>query len=387
MRFIVLLVTSILFTPTSFAQWYEAQGNAYITNGEKSLARTKAMENALKKALLIAGASVSSVQQVVNGLLTQDEINIRASGTVNSFELVDEIYQDNLVTVRIRADIFPQEKQCFSADYRKSILLTKAQLKVREQANVGSIYSIDSSVMKMLANKMTQEGLYLETKLALKHNSSFSRYKNSMQEDNIKSLSISLSDASDSQYVLFAEIEDLSFANENNNTWQFWQDSIYDRFFQLTIYIYNGDNGELVFTKEYRNSAPWNYNKRTIVDVNSTSFWQNTYGTMIDNILTQIINDLDENMMCQPTRGKIIKVAGNQIQINLGSRHGVQVGDEFSLLHLSNFVSDSGKSYAGYNVSNFTVKVTSITRNTATAITTNNAVLDNIQVNDLAVRY
>lgn len=387
MRFIVLFITSILLIPSSFGQWYETQGSAFINNGDEKLARTKAMENALKKALLVAGASVSSVQQVVNGLLTQDEINIRATGNVNSFELVSESYHDNLVTVTIRADIFPQEKQCFSADYRKSLLLTKAQLQDREQANIGGIYKIDSSVIKKLANKLTQEGLYLDTKLALKHNSAFSRYKNSMQEENIKTLSMSLAASSDSQFILFAEIQDLSFANKNNNTWQFWQDNIFDRYFQLAIYIYNGNDGELVFTKEYRNSAPWNYNKRILVDVNSISFWQNDYGTMIDNVLSQIITDIDDNMMCQPTRGKIVQLSGNTIKINLGARHGVKVGDEFSLLHSSNFTTNLGKIYAGYNVSNFKVKITQLTRDSATAVTPDETIIDSIQVNDLAVRY
>ncbi|GAA5131980.1 flagella assembly protein FlgT [Thalassotalea piscium] len=387
MRYILILFTSILFVPTSVGQWYETQGNAIITNGDDKLARTKAMENALKKALLVAGASVSSVQQVVNGLLTQDEINIRATGSVNSFELINETYHDNQVTVTIRADIFPQEKQCFSADYRKSLLLTKAQLKDREQANIGGIYKIDSSVIKKLANKLTQDGMYLDTKLALKHNSSFSRYKNSMQEENIKQLSMSLSDVSDSQYILFTEIQDLSFANTNNNTWQFWQDNIYDRYFQLNTYIYNGTDGELILAKEYRNSAPWTYNKRAMIDVNSNSFWQSEYGAMIDELLSQVITDIDTNMMCQPTRGKIVQITGNTVKINLGRRHGVQVGDEFSLLHLNNFTSDAGKIYAGYNISNFKVRVTELTRDSATAITPDESIIDSIQIDDLAVRY
>ena len=131
-------------TNSAIAQWYEAQGKSVVMQGDSERAKTLAMENALKKALLIAGASVSSVQKTVNGLLTQNEINIRASGTVNSFELVDERYEGNLVTVTIRADIFPQSKQCFSSDYRKSLLITRSNLMHREQANIGNIYPLDS---------------------------------------------------------------------------------------------------------------------------------------------------------------------------------------------------------------------------------------------------
>lgn len=387
MRFFILIICFALINFPAFGQWYESQGHAYINGGDKSAAKTKAIENALKKALLVSGASVSSVQQVVNGLLTQDEINIRATGSVNSFELIDENYEDSLVKVTIRADIFPQQKQCFSADYRKSLLLTKAKLINREQANIGGIYNIGKVVVKKLATLLNSEGMYLQTKLALKNNSEFSRYNHSMQAEKIKQLVMSLSDVSDSQYVMFSEIHDVSFANEENNSWQFWQEDIYDRHFNIAIYIYSGSNGELIFNKDYQQTAPWKYTKRAQVDVGSNTFWRSRYGIEITKTLEEMIIDIDENMMCQPTRGKIVKLTGNEMVINLGSRHGVKTGDEFSLLHTSNFTADNGKVYAGFNVSNFKVKVTQVSQQTATAVTTDAELLDSIQLYDFAVRY
>ncbi len=387
MRLFAFIILISLISCPSFAQWYEAKGHAYVTNDNNKVARTKAIENALKKALLVAGASVSSVQQVVNGLLTQDEINIRASGSVNSFELIDETYSDNLITVTIRADIFAQERQCFSADYRKSLLITKSHIKSREQANIGSIYQLDNVLVKKLSNKINQEGLYLDTKLALKNSSEFSRYNDSLQAEKIKNITMSLADMTDSQYILFSEIEDISFKNQKNNGWQFWQEDQYDRHFNFSVYIYNGTNGELIFSNSYQNSSPWTFTKRAQVDVNSESFWQSQYGTTINQTLNEVITDIDDNMMCQPTRGKIVKVSGNEIVINLGSKHGVKIGDEFSLLHVKNFNSFAGKKYAGFNVSPFTVKITQVSRESAKAVTPENQVLDNIQLQDLAVRY
>jgi len=387
MRLFALIILTSLISSPSFAQWYEAKGHAYVTNDNNKVARTKAIENALKKALLVAGASVSSVQQVVNGLLTQDEINIRASGSVNSFELIDETYSDNLITVTIRADIFAQERQCFSADYRKSLLITKSHIKSREQANIGSIYQLDNVLVKKLSNKINQEGLYLDTKLALKNSSEFSRYNDSLQAEKIKNITMSLADMTDSQYILFSEIEDISFKNQENNSWQFWQEDQYDRHFNFSVYIYNGSNGELIFSNSYQNSSPWTFTKRAQVDVNSDTFWQSQYGTTINQTLSEVITDIDDNMMCQPTRGKIVKVSGNEIVINLGSKHGVKIGDEFSLLHVKNFNSFAGKKYAGFNVSPFTVKITQVSRDSAKAVTPDNQVLDNIQLQDLAVRY
>jgi hypothetical protein len=387
MRLFISTLLLFFVTHSANAQWYEAQGRSVVMQGNSERAKTLAMENALKKALLVAGASVSSVQKTVNGLLTQNEINIRASGTVNSFELVDETYEGNLVTVTIRADIFPQNKQCFSSDYRKSLLITRSNLMHREQANIGNIYPLDSKLMEKLAYKINNEGIYLDTKLLLREKAQFSRLNNSLQVEAIKSLTMSLSNISDTQYVMYSEINDVSFEQAATNGWSFWQEDVFKRQFSVSLYIYNGSNGESVFSKKYRSSAPWEFGKRQNVDVHSEVFWQSQYGMNIEKVLADMIIDIDENMMCQPTRGKIVQVAGNSLTINLGKRHGVKVGDEFSLLHLGNIITDAGKTYAGFNVSPYTVKVTQVSQQSAQAITIDGQLLGNIQLDDLAVRY
>ncbi|MFT5298232.1 MAG: hypothetical protein ACI9YH_004279 [Colwellia sp.] len=387
MRLFISALLLFFMTNSAIAQWYEAQGKSVVMQGDSERAKTLAMENALKKALLVAGASVSSVQKTVNGLLTQNEINIRASGTVNSFELVDETYEGNLVTVTIRADIFPQNKQCFSSDYRKSLLITRSNLMHREQANIGNIYPLDSKLMEKLAYKINNEGIYLDTKLLLREKAQFSRLNNSLQVEAIKSLTMSLSNISDTQYVMYSEINDVSFEQAATNGWSFWQEDVFKRQFSVSLYIYNGSNGESVFSKKYRSSAPWEFGKRQNVDVHSEVFWQSQYGMNIEKVLADMIIDIDENMMCQPTRGKIVQVAGNSLTINLGKRHGVKVGDEFSLLHLGNIITDAGKTYAGFNVSPYTVKVTQVSQQSAQAITIDGQLLGNIQLDDLAVRY
>ncbi|MDO7085086.1 flagellar assembly protein T N-terminal domain-containing protein [Pseudocolwellia sp. AS88] len=387
MRISLLLLSFMLTSFSAFTQWYETQGQAHVANGDSEAARVKAMENALKRALLVAGASVSSVQQVINGVLTQDQISIRASGTVNSFELIEETYSNDMVTVLIRADIFPQDKQCFSADYRKSVLLTRSNIIHREHASVGQVYKLDTEVMRKLAGKINKEGYYLDTKLAIKNRSSFSRLNNSMQYEKIKNLTMSLSDHTDTQFIMFAEIPDLSLTGRTNSELKFWQKDHLDRNFHMNLYIYNGSNGELVLDKQYQNKAPWTFDKRDSVDITSNTFWLSEYGQMINNTLETMISDIDENMMCEPTRGRIVKVDGDTILFNLGENQGVKVGDEFSLLHANNFINDSGKTYSGFNISPYKVKVISTSKESARAITQNKNLLGNIQINDIAVRY
>jgi hypothetical protein len=378
---------SILGCFTAHCQWYETQGHARTNDTSVELARTKAMENALKKALLVSGASVSSVQQVVNGLLTQDQISIRASGSVNSIELVDEVHSDNLITVTIRADIFPQEKKCFAVNFRKSLLLTRSHLLHREQANIGKIYLIDKAIVSRLNEHLNQQSAFTRSSSILNNKTEFSRLNNSLASDEISQLTQSLSERTDSQYVMYSEISNISFDKNSTNGWLFWQQGIYPRNFALNLYLYNGLSGELIWQNSYQNTAPWTFTKRIKVDVNGNIFWQSEYGVMVDNILERAIKDIDENIMCEPSRGKIIQVNGNQVIINLGRDHGLKIGDEFSLLHLSHFTNNSGKTYPGFNVSPYKVKITKLTRKTAVAITPDGRLFGNIQIDDLAVRY
>ncbi len=387
MRLSLLCLCFAIYSTSSVGQWYESQGVATIKDGDNKAAKTQAVQNALKKALLVAGASVSSVRQVVNGLLTQDEISIRASGSVNSLELISESYSDDLVTVTIRADIFSQEKKCFAADYRKSMLITRSNILHREQANVGSLYALDKALVKHLANKIQQQGIYLDTNLALHTKTEFSRLNQTLNTQSLKNLTMSLANMTNSQYVLFSEIQDLSMANDENNDWQFWQKKIYQRQFNIALYIHDGTTGERILDKYYQSSAPWQFDKRKQVDVTSHNFWQSEYGQQISLTLDNMVSDIDENMMCQPTQGRIVQVTGNSLIFNLGKRHGVKIGDEFSLLHLDSFISDDKRTYPGFNISPYKVIVNSVSQDSAHATTTEQHILDNIQINDLAVRY
>lgn len=385
--FKLLAFITLISSGTVYSQWYETQGHARTNDTSIEIARTKAVENALKKALLVSGASVSSVQQVVNGLLTQDQINVRASGSVNSIEIIDEIHTTNLITVTIRADIFPQEKKCFAVNFKKSLLITRSHLLNREQANVGEIYQIDKAVMRRLSSQLNQHSTFAKTNNIINNKTDFSRLNNSLDSDKIMNLTKSLSQTTDSQYIMFSEITNLSFDKKSTNSWMFWQQGIYPRNFAIKFYLYNGVNGELVWQNTYHNTAPWTFTKRIIVDVDGSAFWDSEYGVMVESIIDNVVKDIDENIMCEPSQGTVLQVNGNQVTINLGRDHGLKIGDEFSLLHITQFNNNSGKSYAGYNVSPFKVKVNKLTRQTAIAITPDGQLFDNIQVNDLVVRY
>lgn len=387
MRFLFIALLQLIISLSATAEWFETQGQAYINNNDQKEARIKAIENALKKTLLVAGASVSSVQQVVNGLLTKDELNIKAAGVVNSFEILSENYTDDIVEVTIRTDIFPKEKQCYSADYRKTLLLTQSHITQREQANIGKIYNIDREVISQLGKHISSQSKYITAKIHNKKSLAFSRFSNNYQDNQIKKLSTALANNTSSQFILYSEITDLSIENKESSAWNIFNSPEADRHFNLSMYIYDGINGEVIFNKHYASTTPWPFTIRESIDPASQRFWQSKYGQKVDLLLKDISLDIEESLMCQPTQGKIIAMEDTQLFINLGNRHGVKVGDEFSLLGNTQFTAQNGKNYNGFNVSPYKVKVIKTNRDSSTLVAVNGEQLGNIQIYDIVVRY
>ena len=137
--FMALFCLALVSTGQSHAAWYEAKGQAVIVNGNKEKARRDATEEALKQALLFAGASISSVQQLTNGLLESEDITISSSGEVDHLELTDEVWHSDYVTVSVRADIFPAAKQCTAVEYDKNIATSYFMVENRNHLVEGKI--------------------------------------------------------------------------------------------------------------------------------------------------------------------------------------------------------------------------------------------------------
>ena len=84
-----LSTTAVLtFSPFTHAQWYESTGHAVIQNSDIPGAKAAAIKDAITQALVFSGARVSSVQTLVDGVLTQDQLKISSQGEIQKIELV-----------------------------------------------------------------------------------------------------------------------------------------------------------------------------------------------------------------------------------------------------------------------------------------------------------
>jgi hypothetical protein len=379
LKFLVSIVLTLAITPNAHSIWFEASGQAQIQNGNEEVARQRATQEAIKQALLFAGASVKSVQHMANGLLQDDRFEVRASGEVNTIELIDEIYQDGYVTVAIRADIFPQETECRASDYKKNIITTWYPIKYKQQASVGNMHAFGRTV----AHKLQQE---------FEHYSQYAKIKDVepyyiFPEPALRSqLALEIARKSNGQFVLFAEISDFSVETSNTSKFAFWEDSTPIRNFVLNASLYDGNTGDKVYAQELSLNAPWDFELHQHVGTNSQSLWQSSFGLNIKSLLQDLTQQIDESLSCLPAYGKVLFVNGGQLTVNIGTNEGVSTGDDLTLFQLSQFYDQTGMLHQQFQLHPEKVLVRQVFAETAIVESQSGAPLANIQANDFVAR-
>tara|TARA_R110002153_G_scaffold53487_6_gene149184 strand:- start:12854 stop:13972 length:1119 start_codon:yes stop_codon:yes gene_type:complete len=371
----MLLVSS----SPALAIWFEATGQAVIHNGEKEAARQQATQEAIKQALLFSGASVKSIQSLVNGLLEDDRFEIRASGEVNNIELIDEIYHDDFVTVSIRADIFPQEALCSASDYKKNIVTTWYNINKRQQAAVGNLYDFG----KVLAEKIQEEAQNHARYSFINRVEPY--YLNPADKDK-KSTAFSLAQKTNAQYVLFGEIVEFAVETSTTSAMQFWKSDQSKRNLTLSFSMYDGNSGEMVFQDTQNISALWDFDPYKSIDSNSRLLWGSTFGLATEKVIQEVVQSIDDSVSCLPALGRVIKVTGESLSINIGKHNGVKQGDKLTLFQMNQFFDTQNFPHRQFQLHPEQVIVRQVYAETAVVESITGAPLANIQPNDFVAR-
>jgi len=377
-RYICLILMAIS-SINCHAAWFEASGQAAIENGNTGVARQNATQEAIKQALLFAGASVKSVQNMANGLLENDRFEVRSAGEVSSIELIDEIYSNGYVTVSIRADIFSQPTTCDASDYNKTIATMYHPIVNREHAAVGGIFDLGAQLPKRLSQHFLKSAQHSQI---VNIEPFYHRQAGTVNVNEITTIARK----TQSQYILTGLIEDLSVTRETPSSFEFWKSPIATRQFAYQSKLFDGFTGELLWEKSYAVSSIWEIDLYQQVDVSSNTLWQSKYGQLVEGVLEDITASIDEKLSCLPAYGRILQVQGGTLHLNIGEHHGVDRGDELTLFQVNQFYDPQGMLHSQFNIHPTKVQVTEVFANSAMAIAKDNTLLANIQANDFVSR-
>jgi hypothetical protein len=375
---LVVLCFTVGLAPNASAVWYEASGQARIYNGNLEAARLDATEDAIKQAMLLSGAQVSSVQRMANGLLKSDRFEIRSSGDVHNLQLLHEEKTGDILTVHIRADIFAQETVCSAADYKKATLVTQLNLTQPSQAITGGIHDIGNALTQKLVTVLStySRSVFIEEQLT---------FPIAIDQEASSSL-MDLGQKHSSQYVLTGKITDLSIESQSGSSWVVWDKDRHERNLLFDISILDSISGEQVFTQSYQTKGQWPYKLNSQQDVYSNQFWKTDFAQNGLSLLEQLARDIDDALLCKPAYGKIIQVNQQQITVNIGSNHGVKKGDQLTLFQKNHSFSPEGNSFVQFFPHPNALEVINVFANTAILKASKRRLLANIQTNDFVAR-
>lgn len=373
----MLLCSGILATTSHHTQaaWIEAMGQAVVQHGDKQDARKKATQDAIRQALLFSGASVHSVQTLTNGLLADEQFEIAAAGEVNQLELIEETYQGDLVTVKIRADILPQLDQCQASEHIKTIATSYFPISHPQQALDGKVEKLGEQTAIRLKRRMLANG-------AVAQISDLVPKTVKWQQPSVKAQADVMGKMENTQFVLAAYINDISLHRPNGSALTFWKNNEPIRQFSIDVSLIDTMNQAELFTHHYSTNAQWHIDKFSAANVASAQFWQSDYGHSITVLLDKVINDLNQAVACHPSTGRVIKTTDNKLLISMGKKQGLKVGDELSAYQTEYVDGHFGNRYLKYNLYPQVLIVESVYVDSATVAAKDNSLISDIQAND-----
>ncbi|MFT6907315.1 MAG: hypothetical protein ACJAS1_003993 [Oleiphilaceae bacterium] len=374
------LLVLLLFCSALNAQWFQSSGEAFIVDADLDGAREKALKQAVKNALVFSGGTISSLQQVNNGVLVENKLILNSEGEIKALTIIDETEESDRITVTIKVDIETPKNACLGRKYPKSVAITRFKLNNPLQAVDGNLHAINQQVTKTLHNLLMLSPQSLNIRqlldIPVKLGEKYNNYK-------IVDTLHALATQTDSQYIIYGEINDLSVEFDSKNSISYWLTNP-PRHFYLTVYLYDALQGKLVATNQYRTEAPWQYGKHETADLQSNLFWHRDYGQAIISVLDDVNVDLEKQLQCQLPTAKIISVHNNSVQINLGARNGIKKGAMLALSYSSNYKDQFGIERSAESRYQDPMEVIEVYETTAILRTINNYPLSNIQINDLA---
>jgi len=380
---IILLALVLVFAVTAEARVVEAQGSARIVNGDTDAARKRAIENALQQALLMTGSSISSVQSIVDGVLSTNQTQVSATGDVERVNIIREEVRGDRMFVVLQAEIWNRDNSCQADNYKVALTVVPFELSNREHGAFGQVWSLG----KVAADRLTREIASRSDRIFVSHtlsrNTGLNDALNQLNLEQLGMMAREIGMANDSQYVVFGLFDDLSMV-EIERGWGYL-DSDYRRNYALTLYLLNASSGELLTRARVNDIEAWTYDRNEAVDVAANEFWDKPFGAALMTGIEDLAAGVRDQLRCKPTRGRVVWQQDNQIQFNLGEQHGVRVGDQLKVVHPSNFVDNEGLYRQKWQVSEFTVEVTQVQHNTAVAELNGDGILTNVQVNDWVI--
>ncbi|MCT7358241.1 MAG: hypothetical protein COB09_10900 [Thalassobium sp.] len=349
MRILSVMFIALCSLPVA-ALTVEVTGEAPLT-GAVSYAREQALQDAMRQASLRAGAQVSSTQLMSDGVVKQDDVQVRSHAQLKNIEVLWEDQSGGLYQVAIRADVSPQAMCPASTQrYRKAVAVAGFGLARPQQATLGQLQNIEQDLPRVLVNTLNNRGAIHALDATRTSLYQDPRRAPSMETAQQRlTTSVALATQLGAQYVVSGVVRDLAMMGEagndsgRNRGSDSWLDLLglesnnRDRQFVMDVFVHDGLSGAMLFQRSYSAHGAWDRPARERVPFASPHFWQTPYGAEVRELLSGVVDDVDEVLRCQPFMARIVKAKGNRLHIEASAGAGIRPGDKFQVYRTGTF--------------------------------------------------
>lgn len=376
---------SLSVSPTFSADWYETQGWAPIINGDIEGARAKAIENALRQSLDLAGGQIESVEEVVDGVITGQSIQWRSRGSIEQVELLRERTNGQRHEVTIRTLVQPQQASCAGAQFQQAVVITPFEAMNPEHLRHGAIDDISVAAAFRFSRLMGRHSQKFNIEHLLESFQGVASRLRSNDSTDFSTWARRIGFEHNSQYVITGVFHDLNAEPVSGTNLAFWRHPNYERNYELSIYLVEASSGAVITTASVSGSAAWGFDYNEAVNVQSESFWQSTFGEQLESKMRDVVYGFDQKLQCEPLRGRVVRAQGDEVMINLGSEHALAEGLKARVLHRGGFFDSQGHYREQWVVNPNEFEVSKIHSTSSTLRAEDSSHVLGVQVRDLVI--
>ena len=339
------------FARRSFAPPEGSDGNA--SDGQLAMSGSSAGDT-LAFSESSRGASAGSAQQAGNGSSSQKqedrESHLVVTKRVGGFQEDLDKLAAQIRSEQNRPEFVPHP-QCpekHAPKYRKKVGIAGFVLERPQQGAFGGLYNAGDVVSEAIyQNMMTAgqvEAFHVPNRMMV---ASLGQMPTQFRLDNRLQKYSAASREMGVQFVVSGVIRSIAVTDE-----EAWNTSHYSqvkralfsadtvREFVVDVVVHDGFTGRVVMEERYAASGRWDVDRTREVGFGTRLFDTTQYGEVVEQTLADITKDVTEGLACQPMLVPILRVAGKEMILDVGTKSGLLPGDHLKVLRGQRPISD-----------------------------------------------
>lgn len=316
---LLLSIILLLFTSAVAARLVEVQGSAIVENGMTGKARALAIQDAISQAAVYGGATVQSQTRISNHTVTMDAASVTATGQVKNVHVMDEWQTENVLHVRIRADVnVVGNAGAVASGYRKKIAFT--QFEVANRSGMYDLPALETLFPRLLLNKLQEQGVIVgidATKylMSAQENRHF-RQNDPPNRDTVVKIAQQLG----VQFVVNGIIHDMSWRRDRIGQ---------ERDVVMELQILDGISGMVISRYTFSETLWGGKDILAVNDFGSEAFFKHPLGKILEKFAIKQIEVITRDIGQLPFSARVIKSEGKRVYFDAGAASLVNVGDVF----------------------------------------------------------